>query len=62
MVFFLFFLEYAGETIPDTDMMVDLRPYYVSFDKERVCCAKAPAFVSFRLVLYYCVDSGDSSN
>ena len=38
-------------SIPDTDMMVDLRHYSMSFGKERVCCTKAPAFMSFRLVL-----------
>jgi len=32
-------------------MMVDLRHYSVSFGKERACYAKAPAFVSFRLVM-----------
>jgi len=49
----VFFYKIRRETNPDTDMLADLRHWFMSFGKERACYAKAPAFASLRLLFIY---------
>ena len=49
----LFLNRICRKTIPDTEMIVDLRDYSVSFGKERACYANTLAFVSLRFSFFF---------